>query len=186
MTTIGYSTPGEALLKRLRSEALTFGDFTLKSGKPSTYLVDCKRVVLTAKGHRLAGRVLFSAIPDAWHAQAVAGVELGGCPLASAVSMYSELDAVYVRHTRKDHGSKDLVVGARHLAPGTRIAILEDVATTGSSAIQAGRTLQEAGFLVEGVLALVDRIEGAREAITAAGFRFASVYTRSDMLAVEA
>jgi orotate phosphoribosyltransferase len=116
---------------------------------------------------------------------AVAGVELGGCPLASAVSLVSfqrgaPLDAVYVRKDVKDHGSKRLMEGDSRLSPGSRLAILEDVVTTGGSTLKAAEKLRAAGYVVAGVIALVDRQEGGREAILAAGLPLVSLFVRDD------
>src|SRR5262249_679669 len=130
------------LLERLRRDAYRAGTFTLVSGKTSDFFIDCKRVCLTAEGHALVGEGLFeqlSALEAAGRVgpiDGVAGVALGGCPLASAVSLWSQLrshplDALYVRKEAKDHGTRALIEGA--LRPGARVALLEDVLTTGGS-----------------------------------------------------
>jgi orotate phosphoribosyltransferase len=118
---------------------------------------------------------------------AVAGVELGGCPLASAVAMTSmlrgsPLDAIYVRKGAKDHGSARLIEGDSLLRKGSPVALLEDVVTTGQSTLDAASKLQAAGYSVAGVLALVDRLEGGRDAIEKARLPFATVYTREDFI----
>ncbi len=107
-------------------------------------------------------------------AVAVAGVELGGCPLASAVSLTTfrrgdAKDALYVRKAAKDHGSQRLVEGNTHLHPDAPVVVLEDVVTTGGSTLRAIETLSAAGCRVVGVIALVDRLEGGAEAIRATG-----------------
>ena len=119
---------------------------------------------------------------------AIAGVELGGCPLASAASLTSfqrgaPRDAVYVRKDAKDHGSKRQLEGDTRLAPGASLVILEDVTTTGGSTLKAVEKLRAAGYRVESVVTLVDRLEGGREAIEAAGLRFTAIYTRRDFIA---
>src|SRR3954466_7970301 len=119
----------------------------LASGKESDFFIDCKQTVLTAEGHALVGELMLDALPPC---DAVAGVELGGCPLASAVSLVSfqrnaPRDAIYVRKEAKDHGSKRLVEGDTHLAPGATVAILEDVVTTGGSTLKAAEKLRAAG-----------------------------------------
>jgi orotate phosphoribosyltransferase len=118
---------------------------------------------------------------------AVAGVALGGCPLASAVSLTSfqrgaPLDAVYVRKEVKDHGSRQLLEGATRLPPGARVALLEDVVTTGGSTLQAAEKLRAAGLTIAGVVAIVDRLEGGRDAIEASGLKLTSLYARSDFM----
>ena len=159
---------------------------TLASGKTSDFFIDCKQTVLTAEGHALVGQLMLEAIADE-RIDAVAGVELGGCPLASAVALTSSLrknplDAIYVRKEAKDHGSQRLVEGGTRLQQGARIALLEDVVTTGGSTLKAAEKLAQSGFVVARVVALVDRLEGGREAIEAAGFSFSSLYSRNDFL----
>ena len=164
----------------------------MSSGATSDFFVDCKRVVLRAEGHALVGEALHNAVRSIGgsvdiNIGAVAGVELGGCPLASAVATLSHakapsLDAIYVRKSAKGHGSKKMIEGAGHLPKGTRVAVLEDTVTTGGSTLAAIEKLQQGGFIVAGVVAVVDRSEGGAEAITNAGFPFAALYSRSDFM----
>jgi orotate phosphoribosyltransferase len=119
---------------------------------------------------------------------AVAGVELGGCPLASAVALASfqrgtPLDAIYVRKDAKTHGTRRQIEGGTRLPSGAAVALLEDVVTTGGSTLAAATKLREAGFALAGVIALVDRMEGGRQAIESAGLSFQALYTRSDFIA---
>lgn len=159
----------------------------LASGKESDFFIDCKQTVLTAEGHALSGALLFAALRDFGRCDAIAGVALGGCPLASAVSLVSfdrgePLDAVYVRKDAKDHGSKRLLEGNGRLAAGAHIVLLEDVVTTGGSTLGAVSKLRDAGYVVAGVVALVDRLEGGREAIEEAGVKMIALYTRDDFM----
>lgn len=160
---------------------------TLASGRQSNFFIDCKQTILTAEGHALVGELMFDALSELGAVDAVGGVELGGCPLASAVSLVSfqkgrALPALYVRKERKDHGSAKRIEGDRALRPGLRVALLEDVVTTGGSSLKALDVLREAGCEVAGIVALVDRLEGGREAIEAAGVRLVSLATRRDFL----
>lgn len=160
----------------------------LASGRESDYLIDCKQTVLGAEGHALVGEVMLEAVRAiAPPVAAVAGVALGGLPLASAVSLTShlrggDLPALYVRKEAKDHGTAVLVEGLTGVRPGARVALLEDVVTTGGSSIQAAGRLGEAGVEVAAIVALVDRREGAREAFEAAGLSFVPIYSRDDFL----
>jgi orotate phosphoribosyltransferase len=159
----------------------------LASGKESDFFIDCKQTVLTAEGHALAGALLLDAILALPRCDAVAGVELGGCPLASAVSLTSfqrgaPIDAVYVRKEAKDHGSKRLLEGNAHLAAGARVVLVEDVVTTGGSTLKAAAKLRDAGYAIGDVIALVDRLEGGRESLEAAGLTMNSIYTRHDFI----
>jgi orotate phosphoribosyltransferase len=160
---------------------------TLASGKESDFFVDCKQTILTAEGHALVGELMFAALGDLGAVDAVGGVELGGCPLASAVSLVSfqqgrPLPALYVRKERKDHGSAKRIEGDKALTPGLRVALLEDVVTTGGSSLKALDVLREAGCEVAGIIALVDRLEGGRENIEAAGIKLISLATRHDFM----
>ena len=174
------------LLELLRVRSFARKRVVLASGRESDFFVDCKQTVLSAEGHALAGELLFEAITP-MKVAAVAGVELGGCPLASAVALTSQLrgapiDAIYVRKDAKDHGSRRELEGDVHLPRGARVALVEDVVTTGGSTLKAAEKLRAAGFEVTGVAAIVDRLEGGREAIEAAGLPLTAIYTRRDFI----
>ncbi len=181
---------GEArarLLELLRARSFERKRVVLASGKESDFFIDCKQAVLTAEGHALIGEVLIDALRELPSCIAVAGVELGGCPLASAVALTSyqrgtPLDAVFVRKEAKDHGSRRMLEGNTRLAPSSRIALLEDVVTTGDSTLKAAARLRQAGYEVPGVVALVDRLEGGREAIEGQGLPLVSIFTRDDFM----
>ena len=175
------------LLELLRTHSFARRKVVLASGQESDFFIDCKQAVLLSEGHAVAGAVLLDAVQRLGPCVAVAGVELGGCPLASAVALTSflrgqPLDAVYVRKDAKDHGSKRLLEGNERIAPGARVALLEDVVTTGGSTLKAAQKLRDAGYEIAGVVALVDRLEGGRKAVEAAGLPFASIYTRDDFI----
>lgn len=180
-----------ALLERLRRDAYREGRFRLASGRESDFFIDCKRVMLTAEGHRLTGEVLceeVSALGDEARVEGVAGVALGGCSLASAVSLTSALkgvgphragwDALYVRKEPKDHGTGARVEGVA----GPRVVLVEDVLTTGGSSKSAIEALRAAGHEVVAVFALIDRDEGARDALAAVGVTARGVFHRSDFV----
>jgi orotate phosphoribosyltransferase len=175
------------LRELLRDRSVAKKRVVLASGKESDFFIDCKQTVLTAEGHALVGELMLDALAELPACDAVAGVELGGCPLASAVALTSHLrgapkDAVYVRKDAKDHGSKRDIEGDTRLASGASLVILEDVTTTGGSTLKAVEKLRAAGYRVSGVVALVDRLEGGREAIEAAGLPFVALYTRRDFI----
>ena len=183
-----WNTAVDRLLELLRERGFRRGRFVLSSGKESDFFIDCKPAVLLAEGHALVGKALHARIGDALgRVSAVAGVELGGCPLASAVACVSwgehpVMDAVYIRKTTKEHGTKKMLEGADRLALGARLAIVEDTVTTGGSTLRAAKAVQAAGFEVAGVVAVVDRLEGGAEAIRDAGFAFSSLYDRADFM----
>ncbi len=173
------------LLQLLRTMSYRRGQVVLASGKVSDFFVDCKPTVLTARGHHLVGELMLDALRNLPKCDAVAGVVLGGCPLASAVSFMSELrsrpiPALYVRKEAKEHGTKNLVEGA--VTPGMKVVLLEDVITTGASTVKAVHALRAAGVDVVGVVALVDRLEGGIENLGREGLEVVSLFTRNDFL----
>jgi len=179
----------DRLLELLRERSFRRGTFTLTSGRESDFFIDCKPTVLSAEGHVLVGRCLLAQAMDFEpRPMAVAGVVLGGCPLASAVAYASELadgpslDAVLVRKEPKGHGSKNRLEGAAHLSEGAPVVVVEDTVTTGGSTLRAATALREAGLTIAGVLAIVDRREGAAEAFEDAGLPFAALFGREDFM----
>lgn len=176
------------LLELLRTRAFERKRVVLASGRESDFFIDCKQAVLSAEGHALVGDAMLEVVRSGLPAcVAVAGVELGGCPLASAVALTSftrgtPLDALYVRKDAKDHGTRRLVEGAKGLPAGSPVVLLEDVVTTGGSTLKAADKLRDAGYPVVGVAALVDRLEGGREAIEAQGLGLLALYTRYDFI----
>ena len=177
----------DRLVELLRQRSFERKHVILASGRESDFFIDCKQTILTAEGHTLVGALMFDALAELPPCEAVAGVELGGCPLASAVSQVSfargrPLDAFYVRKETKDHGSKRLIEGDRSLRPNIPVVILEDVITTGGSTLKAVDKLRAAGANVVGVVALVDRLEGGREAIREAGLPVVAICSRRDFI----
>lgn len=176
----------DRLLQLLTERSYAKKRVVLASGRESDFFIDCKQTVLTAEGHALVGAAMLNALSGfADKPVAVAGVELGGCPLASAVALISHqhgapLDAIYVRKDAKDHGSKRLLEGDSQIPDTSNVVILEDVITTGGSTLKAVDKLRARKLNVVGVVAIVDREEGGRDAIVAAGLPFVSLYKRSD------
>jgi orotate phosphoribosyltransferase len=175
------------LIELLRERSFARRRVILASGKESDFFIDCKQTALTAEGHALVGELMFDALAQLAPCEAVGGVELVGCPLASAVSLISfqrgrPLPALYVRKAQKDHGTAKLVEGDKSIRPGMPVALLEDVVTTGGSSLRAVDALRQAGLTVVGIVAIVDRLEGGREAIEAAGLPLVSLATRRDFM----
>lgn len=179
----------ERLKLLLREHSYREGLHTLASGTESDFYIDCKATLLLAEGHELAARLMLERIQaDFAETVGVAGVALGGCSLASAVAMLSvmihldrPLDAIYVRKAAKDHGTSSLIEGGNRLPVSAPIVLLEDVVTTGGSSLRAVAAL-ESRFSVLGVIALVDREEGAGAAFMAAGMPLVSIYSRDDFV----
>ncbi len=146
-------------------------EVTLASGQKSDFYIDCKQTVLTAEGHFLVGSLMLGLLRErAPSVEAIGGLTMGADPLASAVSTLSyvsgrALAAFYVRKEPKGHGTGQWIEGAKSLSPGMPVAILEDVVTTGGSALKAITRVREFGLEVKLVVGLVDREEGGREAL---------------------
>jgi len=158
------------LIRLLREKSFKQSDepvFRLVSGRMSRFYVNCKPTTLHPRGMFLAGHLVFEAVRDAG-VSGVGGLTFGADPIAVAAAFVSELKgsplkAFSIRKQRKDHGIVRWIEG--DMAPGERVAILEDVATTGGSTLQAVERAREEGLVVERVVILVDRQEGAVEAI---------------------
>jgi orotate phosphoribosyltransferase len=174
------------LLDLLTRRAYAKKRVVLASGRESDFYIDCKKVVLTAEGHWLTGRLLYELIREkAPLATGVGGLTMGADPLASAVSLVSHfgearLDAFLVRKEPKGHGSGQWVEGLGALGLGAKVAVVEDVVTTGGSAIKAIERARAEGLVPVGAFSVVDRQEGGREAIEALGVPAFSLFTRAD------
>ncbi|MGQ0815692.1 MAG: orotate phosphoribosyltransferase [Gemmatimonadota bacterium] len=171
----------------LRERSVERGDFILASGKRSSYYVDARLTTMSGRGQLLIGRLGLALIDEAaWKADAVGGLTLGADPIAYAIAHEAALqgralDAFTVRKEAKAHGAGKLVEGS--FAAGMSVVIVEDVITTGDSALRAARTIAEADGHVLGILAVVDREEGGRERIEAAGFAVRALAQVGDLLA---
>ncbi len=160
----------------------------LASGRMSDFYFDGKQTTLHPEGANLIGEWMLEKIREHFpEAQAVGGPTLGADPIASAVAVLSEqrahpLPAFIVRKEPKGHGTMSWIEGARHLKPGMRVALLEDVITTGGSILQAADRVREAGLVPRGVVVVVDREEGGRENLEAAGLKVLSLFTKSELL----
>jgi orotate phosphoribosyltransferase len=174
-----------ALLTLLGQRAYRHGSFTLASGRTSHHYVNCKPVSLSGIGLALLAPLLLEQVES--QAVAVAGLTLGADPLVSAVAMQAALearplDALIVRKQAKGHGTGAWLEGPLPPA-GSRLTVLEDVVTSGGSALLAVEQLRQAGYVVERVVAIVDRQEGGREAIAAAGLELRSLFLLEDVAA---
>ena len=176
------------LLELLRTLSFERRKVILASGKESDFYVDCKRTALTAEGHVLVGRLLFDRIRRVRPlVRGAGGLTLGADPLASAVALTSFLegepvDAFIVRKEPKGHGTGQWVEGRRTIPDGSRVAVLEDVVTTGGSALKAIERCRAENLVPVGCFALVDRMEGGREAIEAQGVPVDTLFTRRDFI----
>jgi orotate phosphoribosyltransferase len=159
------------------------GDFVLSSGQRSSYYINGKQVTLHPQGALAVGRLLLSLLPS--DTNAVAGLTLGADPIVSAVSVISALEnrpipALIVRKESKGHGTMAYIEGPT-LPEGAQVVVLEDVVTTGQSAMKAVERLRNAGYKVEEVIALVDRQQGGAEFYQSVGLKFQAVFSISDI-----
>ena len=168
---------GNIIADRLiEAGAIEFGEFTLASGATSPYYVDIKSAMtdpalLAEIARAIAGREPF---------EVVAGVAVGGVPLAVAVSLASGRPYAIVRSAAKDHGRGDLVIGA---VAGRQVLLVEDVTTSGGSALYGINELRKAGAMVECVITVVDREGGAEERLAAAKARLVPLVRARELLA---
>jgi orotate phosphoribosyltransferase len=174
----------ELLLERSYRE----GTFTLTSGKTSDFYIDGKQTTLDAEGGYLCGRLLFDLIKEAPEPiQAVGGMTLGADPLVTAVSIvsflaHSPIPAFIVRKEAKGHGTGNFIEGKKNLPSGCRVALVEDVVTTGGTLIQVIERVEDEGFEVGLVVTVVDRQEGGAEALATAGYPLKSIFTRKQLV----
>ncbi|MBI1335474.1 MAG: orotate phosphoribosyltransferase [Phycisphaera sp.] len=165
------------LIERIREAALLHGDFTLRSGRKSKYYLDkylfeTQPDILAALGERFARHV--NAEVDR-----VAGAELGGIPLVAAVSMKTGKPSVLIRNQKKDYGTAKQLEGK--LNKGDRVLIVEDIATTGGQVLEAAKVIQGAGATVVKIVAVIDRMEGARQNIESEGYVFDALLTKKEL-----
>lgn len=181
MTTTTSLMTREQLATRIAECALLRGEFTLRSGRKSSYYID---------------KYLFSTQPDILHALGLmfaeriatlegecitklAGAELGGIPLVSAAAIASGIPCLFIRNQKKDYGTAKQLEGK--LEATDKIVILEDVATTGGQVLEAAKVIEEKGAKVIAIIATIDRQEGARENVEAAGYTFDALFTVEDL-----
>jgi orotate phosphoribosyltransferase len=169
----------ERLLQLLKTDAYREGDFTLSSGKQSHHYINCKPVTLNGYGLKMASYLFMDHLDT--DARAVAGLTLGADPLVSGVAMMSEMNGLIVRKKPKGHGTDAWIEGPRP-PEGSVVTVLEDVITTGGSALFAVEKLRDAGYVVNRIVSIVNRQEGAEASIIAEGLELVSLFTLEDLL----
>jgi orotate phosphoribosyltransferase len=176
------------LFEIVRDRSFGYGDVTLASGRKSHYYFNLKPTMLDAEGAALLAELTLDAFAGE-RVDYVGGLEMGAVPIAGAIAQLSFLrgkpiSAFFVRKKPKDHGAKLAIEG---LAPGEtlqgkRVVVVEDVTTTGGSALKAIEAVRDAGAEVVLVLTLVDREEGADETFKAAGLPFRALFRSAEFL----
>ncbi|MFW6179805.1 MAG: orotate phosphoribosyltransferase [Desulfohalobiaceae bacterium] len=173
------------LAKLLLEKSYLEGEVTLTSGRKSDYYFDCKQTALDAEGGYLLGKLLLQQLkPDV---KGVGGMTLGADPLVSAVCVLSHLEGrnlpgFIVRKKPKKHGTQEYLEGLANFGPGCRVAVLEDVVTTGGSLLQACERVVAAGLHVVQVVCVLDREEGGRQELRSRGYQLECIFTRPELL----
>ena len=174
----------DRLLQLIRERAFRRGDFTLTSGRKSSYYIDGKQITLSAEGSHLLARLLYEKLRGSG-VEAIGGLTLGADPIVGAVAAISQaeghpLDAFIVRKEPKGHGTRRRIEGP--LRQGAKVAVVDDVITSGGSLIKAIEAVtEEAGAEVVKVICLVDRQEGAEESLGKLGYKLEPVFTIRDL-----
>lgn len=178
----------ERLKRILRTHSIKRGDFVLASGARSEVYVDCRLTTLRGEAMPLVGRLMLKRFAErGWRPQAVGGLTMGADPVACAVCFASQgtstpVDAFVVRKTEKGHGRKRTIEGLPQ-TDGVRCVVLDDVCTTGGSTAMAINRARSAGMVVLGAICMVDREQGARAVIEAAGCPLDALFTMRELLA---
>ena len=177
----------DRLLLLLAERSARRGHFTLASGRQSTLYIDARLTTMSPDGLALIGPLALDLLGQtSWNVSAIGGLTLGADPVSYAIAYASAstdhpLRAFTIRKEVKSHGTGKLIEGP--FREGDRVAVIEDVITTGGSALRAVDAIRAAGGFVAGVLALVDREEGGREAILAAGLPVVTLVQARDIVA---
>jgi orotate phosphoribosyltransferase len=171
-----------ALCALVRELALAVGQFQLASGKTSTYYLDCRKVTLDWRGANLVAEGLLALLDEPWP-DAVGGMAIGADPITAAMVTVAgrtgrPLRGFIVRKEAKQHGMGRQVEGP--VEAGQRVVVVEDVVTSGSSALAAIDAAEGFGLKVEGVLAVIDRLEGGRERLAERGYPLKTLLTIRD------
>ena len=176
------------LARLLVAKSYREGDFVLASGRRSDYYFDCRVTALHAEGSWLIG-TLFNNMLLEMDIKGVGGMTMGADPLVAATTVISHeqgrpLDGLLVRKEAKGHGTGQFVEGLGNSHTGDRVAMLEDVVTTGGSLLKACDRVRDAGLSIVAVCAILDREEGGREKLREAGYDLLALFTRAELVAL--
>ena len=176
------------LARLLVEKSYREGDFVLASGRRSDYYFDCRVTALHAEGSWLIG-TLFNHMLRDMDIRGVGGMTMGADPLVAATTVISHeqgrpLHGLLVRKEAKGHGTGQFVEGLGNFAAGDRVAMLEDVVTTGGSLLKACHRISEAELNIVAVCAILDREEGGREKLREAGHELLALFTRAELVAL--
>ena len=182
---VHITDPRARLGELLRERSVRHGDFVLASGRRSPFYVDARQTTMSGEGLVLIGIVGLERLGvRGWQPQVVGGLTLGADPVAYAIAAAAQgrgvaLDAFTVRKQPKDHGTGQRIEGC--FVPGARVVVVEDVLTSGRSAMEAVTAIEGEGGHVLGVLTVVDREEGGRATLEQAGYQVEALVTARDL-----
>ncbi len=174
----------DELKELIKKDGVKFGTFVLSSGKTSDFYVDLRKVTLNPQGALLIGSLVFDMIKDR-KVDAIGGMTFGADPIALATSIIAlqsgkKLSAFIVRKEQKTHGTGNWIEGP--VTKGQKAVVVEDVITTGASALKAIDRIKEQGLEIDMVVAVLDRMDGGRQAIEALGYKVLSIFTKDDFI----
>ena len=168
----------------LEKSVISGREFKLASGKTSDFYVDARVTTLWPEGAYLCGKIFLEMLQD-FKVDAVGGYSIGADPIVSAIAVLSFMDnkpipAFIIRKEEKSHGTGKVIEG--NFPAGGRVAIFDDVVTSGGSILRGAKQVEAQGDTVEVIMGVIDREDGGREKIEAAGYKFLSIFTRKDLL----
>ncbi len=168
----------------LKKSVVLGREFTLASGKTSNFYVDARITTLDPEGATLCGRI-FLRMLDEFKVDSVGGYSIGADPIVTAIAVLSHLEnrplqAFIIRKEEKGHGTRKMIEG--NFRQGDRVALFDDVITSGGSIIKGAKQVEAQGGKVEVIMAVLDREEGGRETIDSQGYRFLSIFKKKDLL----
>ena len=175
----------QQLIALLKEKSVRTGKFILASGKESNFYVDARQTTLNAQGARLIAELILERLDPS--VEGVGGPVTGADPIAGAVALLSGIkgnpkQGFMVRKEPKGHGANNWVEGRNNLPEGAHLCVVEDTVTTGGSLLKAVRKLEEIGYKVVQCITVVDREEGAKERIEAAGYTYIPLVTKSELM----
>jgi len=165
------------LARRIKEVAYLTGQFTLRSGAISSFYWDKYRFESDPSILAAVTEAMLPILPDSY--DKLAGLELGGIPLATSLSLQSGKKCLYVRKEAKPYGTSNLVEGGHE--PGERVVVIEDVITSGGQVVTSVQQMRDIGFVVEDVVCVIDRQQGGRQAIEAIGCSLRSLFTLAEL-----
>ncbi len=168
----------------LKKSVITGREFTLASGRKSNFYVDARITTLDAAGAYLCGKIFLDMLKE-FNVDAVGGYSIGADPIVTSIAVLSYMDgnpiqAFIIRKEEKTHGTGKMIEG--NFPPNARVAIFDDVVTSGGSILRGAEVVEKHGGKVEVIMSVIDREEGGKEQIEAGGYKLLSIFTKKDLI----